>query len=189
VEISECYQRSVTTWVAVVERATDFDAPTPCAGWSVREVVNHLVGEDRWTKPIVDGLTIADVGDRLDGDLLGSDPASAAREAAAEALEAVSERLPAGGVVHLSYGDERLEEYLRQLTADHLIHGWDVAAATGQDRTLDADVVSDIAAWYADREAMYRAGGAVADRPAGAEGGTPEKDLLIAFGRDPDWSR
>ena len=61
------------------------------------------------------------------------------------------ERLPAGEKVHLSYGDEDPEEYVRQLSADHLIHAWDLAAATGQDRTLDADLVDEVATWFVGR--------------------------------------
>ena len=93
-----------------------------------------------------------------------------------------------GGKVHLSYGDEDLGEYLRQLVADHLIHGWDLAAATGQDRTLDPEVVAEVAAWFRDREAMYRSAGMVAERPTSSQSGDPQADLLIAFGRDPEWA-
>ena len=90
-------------------------------------------------------MTIAEVGDRFDGDLLGDDPLAAGREAAAEATAAVDELLAGIDKVHLSYGDEDPGEYVRQLCADHLIHGWDLAAATGQDRTLDAELVAEVA--------------------------------------------
>jgi uncharacterized protein (TIGR03086 family) len=150
--------------------------------------VNHVVGEDRWTKPLVDGRTIAEVGDTLDGDLLGGEPVAAARDAADEAVGAVAARLPQGGVVHLSYGDEDIAEYIRQLTADHLIHGWDLAAATGQDRGLDPELVDVVSAWFTDREQRYRSSGAVAARPKTARSGSSAAELLIAFGRNPDWS-
>ena len=75
----------------------NWSAPTPCADWDVRQLVNHVVGEDRWTKPLVNGRTIAEVGGSLDGDLLGDQPVAAARSAADEAVEAVAARLPEGG--------------------------------------------------------------------------------------------
>ncbi|HEX2117585.1 MAG TPA: maleylpyruvate isomerase N-terminal domain-containing protein, partial [Acidimicrobiales bacterium] len=45
--------------------------PTPDDEWDVRALVNHLVIEDLWAPPLLDGLTIAQVGDRFDGDQLG----------------------------------------------------------------------------------------------------------------------
>jgi uncharacterized protein (TIGR03086 family) len=183
------YRRSVEFWKATVQEVSDdWAAPTPCTDWNVRALVNHVVGEDRWTKPLVDGRTIADVGDAFDGDLLGEDPKPLAMAAADEAITAVAERLPAGGKVHLSYGEEDIEEYISQLVADHLIHGWDLAAATGQQRVLDPELVAAVAAWFRNREEIYRSSGAIAARPESTSSGNPQADLLIAFGRNPDWS-
>lgn len=187
-DVGTAYRRSVEFWATTVSRATgDWSEPTPCTEWNVRTLVNHVVGEELWTKPLVDRKTIADVGDSLDGDLLGDNPQAVAQAAADEALAAVAAQLPRGGTVNLSYGDEDIAEYIRQLTADHLIHAWDLAAATGQERSLDEELVTEVAAWYRDREQLYRSGGAVADRPESAKGGDPQSDLLIAFGRDPNW--
>jgi hypothetical protein len=88
--------------------------------------------------------------------------------------------------VHLSYGDEDPAEYVHQLSADHLIHGWDLAAATGQDRTLDPELVAEVATWFADREELYRHAGILGPRLEG--GGDPQSDLLAAAGRAADWS-
>ncbi len=115
------------------------------------------------------GSTIAEVGDRLDGDLLGEDPRTSALDAASQATAVVAETLPTNGKVHLSYGDEDMTEYVAQLAADHLIHGWDLAAATGGDTDLDPDLVADVAAWFAEREDSYRSAGAVAG--TGGRGG------------------
>jgi uncharacterized protein (TIGR03086 family) len=161
-------------------------AATPCADWDVRELVNHVVGEDLWTEPLMRGSTIADVGDRLDGDLLGDDPKASARDPAAQATGVVAETLPTQGKVHLSYGDEDMGEYVAQLAADHLIHGWDLAAATGGDTALDPDLVADVTAWFAEREDIYRSAGAVGARAAAAD--DPQSQLLAAFGRDPGWA-
>jgi uncharacterized protein (TIGR03086 family) len=188
VDVGASYRRSVERWAALVAGASsDWSAPTPCSEWDVRQLVNHMVYEDRWTKPLMEGKTIAEVGDAFEGDLLGDAPTENAIAAAEEALDSVETRLPQGGKVHLSYGEEDLSEYISQLLADHLIHGWDLAAATGQDRTLDPELVDAATAWFRRRQRLYQSIGAVADPPATAAGGTPQNDLLIAFGRDPDW--
>ena len=188
-DVGVSYRRSVRGWVVAVEGAgTSWTARTPCADWDVRQLVNHVVGEDRWTTPLFQGLTIAEVGDALDGDLLGEEPSVAARAAAEEAMAAVDVRLPEGGTVHLSYGEESIGEYLWQLAADHLIHGWDLTAATGQDRAMDAELVDAVGAWFAEREQLYRSGGAIDARPESTTGGSRSADLLIAFGRDPAWT-
>ena len=71
--VVELYARSVEQFQAVVDQVPDgaWAAPTPCGDWDVRALVNHVVGEDRWVVPLLEGQTIAAVGDALDGDLLG----------------------------------------------------------------------------------------------------------------------
>jgi len=126
------------------------------------------------------------VGDALAGDLLGEDPTVAVTQSAAAALAVVREHLPSGGAVRLSYGEEDLGEYVRQLAADHLLHAWDLAVATGGDRELDPALVAEVAAWFADREEVYRQAGAIGPRVDA--GGDPQSDLLAASGRDPAWT-
>ena len=187
-EPNTLHARAVDGWARLVDAVGDdqWELPTPCTDWSVRDLVNHVVGEQAWTAPLVHGSTIDEVGDRFDGDLLGDDPKARARDAAAQAVAAVAEAVPRGGTVHLSYGDEQLDEYVRQLAADHLVHGWDLAVATGADATLDPELVDAVASWFAEREELYRAVGAVGDRVAG--GDDAQSRLIAASGRDPAWS-
>jgi uncharacterized protein (TIGR03086 family) len=186
-DLNTLYHRTVEAWAdrANAVPPEQWDDPTPCRDWTVRDLVNHVCREDRWTPPLVSGRTIDDVGASLDGDLLGHDPIQSALAAAADATLAVAASLPAGGTVHLSQGDERIEEYVHQLAADHLVHGWDLAAATGGDRRLDPNLVTEVATWFADRAELYRAAGAVGPRTASH--GDPQGDLLADFGRDPGW--
>ena len=189
-DLSTLHRRTVETWTDRVGTVADdqWDGTTPCTDWTVRDLVNHVVGEDRWTVPLMQGRTIADVGHDLDGDLLGGDPMKSASEAANEAVSVVGRELPSQGAVHLSYGDERMEEYILQLCADHLVHAWDLAAATGGNTTLDPDLVADVAAWFADREEIYRAGGAVGPHVDAAPD-DPQSQLLAGFGRRATWTR
>lgn len=186
-EQETAYRRAVEGWVALVEgvRPDQWGLPTPCDDWDVRALVEHVVGEDLWTGPLMQGATLEEVGGRFDGDQLGDDPAAAARAAADDAVRVVGETLPTHGKVHLSYGEEDMTEYVAQLTADHLVHGWDLAVATGASSELDDDLVETVAAWFAEREEMYRSGGAIGPRPEAPP--DAQSQLLAGFGRDPRW--
>ena len=183
-DVVEMHQRTTDNFIRLVNEvgSGQWAARTPCTDWDVRALVNHVVGEERWTVPLMEGRTIAEVGDSLDGDLLGDDPVGAATAAARAAKSAANRPID---TVQLSYGEEDSSEYLRQLTADYLVHGWDLAAAIGTDAQLDPEVVDEVATWFGEREEIYRSSGAIADR---VEGFTEPADVLIgAFGRDPRW--
>ncbi|MGZ4504808.1 MAG: maleylpyruvate isomerase N-terminal domain-containing protein, partial [Nocardioidaceae bacterium] len=63
-DLTTLHRRSIETWTDRLARVRpdQWDAPTPCTEWSVRDLVNHVVGEDRWTVPLMHGSTISDVG-------------------------------------------------------------------------------------------------------------------------------
>jgi uncharacterized protein (TIGR03086 family) len=169
-------------------RPDQWSAPTPCAAWDVRTLVNHLVNEDRWTVPMLAGATIEEVGDRFDGDLLGGDPAASAADAARQAEQAVAAPSALERTVHLSFGETPAPEYLYQLLADHLVHSWDLAVSIGADPRLDGGAVELCAEWFTGREGMYRAGGAIGPRVPVPEPASAQDRLIAAFGRDPGWT-
>ena len=83
-DIAELHARALQNTGAIVagippDRWHDF---TPCEGWDVRALVNHVVSGNLWAAELASGATIDEVGDRLDGDLLGSDPALSYAESA-----------------------------------------------------------------------------------------------------------
>jgi uncharacterized protein (TIGR03086 family) len=188
VDVAKLHERAVEEFVARVEAVGDrWAAPTPCPKWDARALVNHVVAEDLWTPPLMQGGTVDEIGDRFDGDVLGQDPVATARAAADAAVAATAEALAAARTVHLSFGDSSAEEYAYQLAADHVIHGWDLAVATGGDAEVDPDLVETLAVWFADREELYRAAGVIGDRPDD-DSSEPQDQLLTAFGRRSTWS-
>ena len=160
-----------------------WELPTPCSDWNVRQLVNHLVYENRWTVPLMGGSTIAEVGDRYEGDLLGDDPKGAWAESSADAVAAVQAEGGLERTVDLSSGPTPATEYVNQLYADHLIHAWDLARAVGADERLDPELVEACAGWFAKMEPHYRAAGAIGERPEVPPGADAQTILLAAFGR------
>jgi uncharacterized protein (TIGR03086 family) len=121
--------------------AVQWSAATPCAEWDVRSLVNHVAGEYLWVPELLAGKTVAEVGDRLDGDLLGDDPLAVLASAAQSAQAAADEPGSLTRTVHLSFGDVPGAEYLKQMAIDSVIHGWDLARAIGADEALDPELV------------------------------------------------
>jgi uncharacterized protein (TIGR03086 family) len=157
--------------------------PTPCSDWDVRALVRHLVDENLWTPPLMEGSTIAEVGDRFEGDILGDDPKKAFDDAAAQAIAAVHAQGTMERTVHLSFGDFPGREYTMQLFADHLIHAWDLARALGVHEQLDPDLVAACAEWFSPMEEAYRGAGAIGPRPLVVDDADDQARLLAMFGR------
>ncbi|SNT31294.1 TIGR03086 family protein [Asanoa hainanensis] len=188
-ELTAAYQRALRGFADQVARIRpdQWSAPTPCTDWTVRDLVNHLVYEDRWSVPLINGASLGSVGNRFEGDLLGADPVGAAQDASAESVAAVRASGALSRDVELSFGVTPAEEYVRQLLADHVVHGWDIAAATGQDRDLDDDLLQEVAAWFPANEDAYRSGGAIGAAVEVPSNATAQDKLIAAFGRNPRW--
>jgi uncharacterized protein (TIGR03086 family) len=130
--------------------STQWHDDTPCSEWDVRTLVHHLLYEQRWVSPMFEGLTIDEVGDRFEGDLMGDDASTWPGLLASsmdEAHAVVAQPDALGRTVHLSFGDIPGQEYVMQLTADLAIHAWDLSRATGQDDSLDPDAVALLLPW------------------------------------------
>lgn len=154
-------------------------APTPCTEWDVHALVSHVVHAHRWVPAMVEGRTIEEVGDAFDGDQLGSDAYGAWDAARKGSLEAVN-AADLGGVVHASFGDIPVEEYVLQVAFDTTIHAWDLARGTGSNDRLDPELVA-AAHDYITPRAQYWGFEAV-EVPAGAE---PQDELIGLTGRQP----
>jgi uncharacterized protein (TIGR03086 family) len=157
--------------------------PTPCDGWNVGDLLNHVVAGNLWAAELARGRTIADVGSTLDGDMLGADVVAAydrSAEAAALAFEAAG-ALDAPCAV--SYGPVPGSVYAGHRLLDVLIHGWDLASATGQPTDLDQRLVE--ACWDVVRPqlALLQASGQFGAELAPSAGGNPQTTLLAALGR------
>ncbi|MEV4329274.1 TIGR03086 family metal-binding protein [Streptomyces sp. NPDC049597] len=124
-------------------RTDQWDDPTPCTEWTVRDLVNHLTAEQLWVPDLVtDGATVADVGDAHDGDVLGERPRAAWDAAARAARKAFAADGALERTVQLSYGETPAVAYCAQMTADAVVHAWDLSRAIGAPERLPDALVA-----------------------------------------------
>jgi uncharacterized protein (TIGR03086 family) len=161
VNLPSIHERALGATGAIVDRIAgdQLELPTPCDGWSVHELLNHVVGGNYWAAELANGKTIAEVGDRLDGDTLGADPHAAYRESARLAGAAFDAAGAMDAPCAVSYGPVPGSVYCGHRIVDVVIHGWDLARATAQDTTLDPELVDAIAAIVAPQIDMLNGSG------------------------------
>jgi uncharacterized protein (TIGR03086 family) len=178
-------RRSLDMTSGIVETITEaqWKLPTPCAGWDVREVLNHTVGGMRIFAAELTGQTPA--ADH-DADWLGDDPrsaflAAAAADRVAWALpDALSRTVtlslgrlpgPMGAVIHLT---------------EILTHGLDLAVAVGQVPLLDQCLCADLLALMHGMGGIdsYRVPGVFDAEVPADDAAAPHEQLAAFLGRD-----
>lgn len=150
IELFQRAQNAFTDRVDAVEPGQWDDGALP--GWTVADLVAHLVDEARWIPYLLAGDPADLVEPRFPHDtdgLLGHDALAAWESAADEALAALATS-DLAGTVHLTRGPTPVREYVEELTADLVVHGWDLARATGGDERIDPALLR-AAAVLADR--------------------------------------
>ena len=184
-DIQELHRRAVEGFGERVRAIGDdqWHLPTPCTDWDVRALVNHLTGENLWAVALFEGQTIQQVGDRLDGDVLGEDPAATYRASEEAAIAAVQEPGAMERTVQLSRGPTPGGDYAEELLFDFTIHAWDLARAIGADEKLDPELVGFSVDWFGPMEEGYRSGGAIAERPPIADDADQQTLMLAMTGR------
>jgi uncharacterized protein (TIGR03086 family) len=184
-DVAELHARALDATDRIVGSvaADRWHAATPCPGWDARALVNHLVTGNLWATELAAGGTIDGVGSRLDGDLLGDDPA-AAYAASASAAAAVFRRPGAlDAPCAVSYGPVPGSVYAGHRFLDVLVHGWDLAVATGQDYALDPELMQACQQIIEPQLDAFRSAGALAPPVAVPGDASAQTRFLAMLGR------
>jgi uncharacterized protein (TIGR03086 family) len=181
----DLYVKAMASASAYIDgvRADQWHAPTPCSEWDVKQVANHIIGENLWAGELYQGKTIAEVGSKLDGDLTEGDPPAAYRKSMKVASEVVTAPGAMEATCHLSFGDHSGSDYGAQLFMDALIHGWDVAKATGQGTRLDAQLVEACLPIAQQIATQFRSAGVFGEDLPVSTDADPQTKLLAILGR------
>jgi uncharacterized protein (TIGR03086 family) len=190
-ELLTAFEGAVASTAEIVKATTasQLDAPTPCTEWDVRALLNHVIG----TLWLAEGL-FSDQPPRYPmapgalppGDLAGDDPAAAYAEASAAALAAAGAGDALTRVHPTPLGDMPGPGLAGFTTLDILVHGWDLATATGQPADLDGRLAAHVLG-FATQALATPQSRAERIRPAlDVPAGTPVTGQLVAFlGRHP----
>ena len=184
-DITELHARALDATGRIVTgvAADQWDAATPCADWDARDLVNHLVAGNLWAAELAAGGTIEGAGTRLDGDLLGDEPSAAYAASASAAAEVFRRPGALDAPCAVSYGPVPGSVYAGHRFLDVLIHGWDLAAATGQDCTLDPGLMAACLQIIEPQLEAFRSAGALGPPVAVPADASPQTRFLAALGR------
>jgi uncharacterized protein (TIGR03086 family) len=120
--------RAATTIVAGVPDDRR-DAPSPCADWTVADVVEHVITGNHGV-----ATALGDGGSAGDGSL-----ADRFRESSARAVAAFAAPGALAGTVTVPFGTIPVPVAVGLRTVEALVHGWDVAVGSGQDPAVLPD--------------------------------------------------
>jgi uncharacterized protein (TIGR03086 family) len=184
-DVLEFYDRAVDGFRRrlVGVGAGQWEAATPCTEWNVRQLVGHVLDEQLWVPPLVEGESIESVGDRFAGDQLGDDAVAAWDRATTAVRESLRQPGALERTVHLSFGDFPAEFYARQVASDTVIHTWDLARGVRADDRLDVADLAQAEQVFAPMVEMGRQAGVLGAPVDPAPDADDQARILAVFGR------
>ena len=177
-------QRTVAAeFSARLAAVTDWDAPTPNAEWSVRDLVTHVIDEQRWVPHLLAGRTVKQAN--MDLEPLREDNLVGEWQLYSLAADQAWRSAPPQAEVHL-WGDiVTPDDFLREQVADIAIHTWDLARAVGANETLDESLVEAVWSVFEPQQATLAASGLYAPPVPIPDDAPLQSRLLAITGRDP----
>ena len=161
--------------------ADDLDAPTPCENYTVRGVLGHMIGGATQFAAAFRGEAPPDVpGDIADG----PDVVAHAGNALAGLMSAIRSPGALERTVAAPFGEMPGDAFARFVVLDGLVHGWDLATATGLAYEPSDTLVAEVDA-FAHRAItpVMRDGDTFANTVEPPAGATPIQRLAAFTGR------
>lgn len=186
-------RRAVEHSVVVVSSITaaDLARATPCEGWSLRDLLGHMIVQHNGFAAAADGAS-SDLAAWV-AQPVGPEPASEYSDAAARVVGAFGRHDPDRGFWLPEIRDAGPFPASMAIgfhLVDYVVHTWDVAVSLGLDVRFDDEVIS-----AALRVAEEVPGGAVREAQGAAfkpvlpvpPASSAIARLLLVLGRDPSW--
>jgi uncharacterized protein (TIGR03086 family) len=153
----------------------DLDRPTPCADFDVRGVLEHMIGGAAMFAAAYRGTPPAEPDT--------SDPLAAFGPALGELAAAITAPGALDRTVASPFGDINGETFARFIVLDGLVHGWDLATATGQPYDPPAALVDPVAEFAQEAVEHLRDGVSFGPAEQAPTHATPMEQLAAFTGR------
>ncbi|MGZ4715002.1 MAG: TIGR03086 family metal-binding protein [Acidimicrobiia bacterium] len=165
----------------------DWDRPTPCSDWAVRDLVVHVIYGARMTVELLGGCTRDEAMAVVAGATLPEDPVAAYVEGADREREAFAAPGVLERIVAHPAGDFPGAVVLNFRIGDATMHAWDLARAIGADETLNGDLVAHVWEGIQPMVPIMASTGRFGEGQSGTvgEGAALQTRLLDATGRRP----
>lgn len=179
----ELHGRALRAFEQLLDKVTDgqWDDPTPCAEWKVKDLVGHVTGGNHM-------FAAHARGDQPSAPPPNDDPRAAFAESAKIATESFASEGVNERTFNLPFGAMPAQMAIGIHFVDVVVHSWDLAKATGQQPVVDQDLVESawgIASMFPDSPELRGPGGPFGPKVACPDD-APLYDRLIAhLGRTP----
>lgn len=141
------YERAVTQTESIIAavRPDQLDLPTPCAEYDVRALISHVVDGMNRTAHSGEGGSMADAPAPAPVEEVTADGGIAAyRQARTRVSTVWADDAKLDAMVEVPWGKVPGRGALAGYTLEVLIHGWDLAKATGQPTELDEELAGHV---------------------------------------------
>ena len=181
----ELLDRGLDFFTAIITRLgeDDWERPTPCAGWTVRDVIGHLATSTNVGISTMQGRPPTWPDAARPGDLVEGDPAGFWRGTVARARDVLRDA-DLARVMETPLG-RTVADDLAIPVIDLYVHAWDLGAAAGIAVEIPADVI-DYAHAYIDPlpdEMIRGEGRAFGPQTRVPAGATPTEQFIAWTGR------
>ncbi len=165
--------------------AADLSRPTPCAEWNVGQLVEHVIRGDIMACALLRGASRDDAGAVAAPPGCLTDPTGAFAASADELATLCADPTALIGTVHHPIGDVPATMLVGFRAGDYTYHAWDLARATGQNESLDPEVVAGLLPVALANAERMKASGRFGEGASGAlgEDASPQARLLDVVGR------